>query len=301
MEIAFNRAPPEADGKLNEVAPGIRRMVAGNAGPFTFTGTCTYVVGHGAVSVIDPGPDDRLHIERLLAALANETIGQILVTHTHRDHSPGARLLQERTGAPIVGAAPHQAFRASIGHEAMRLDASADFEHAPDRVLADGEIFEADGHRFRAIATPGHTLNHLAFALEETGMLFSGDHVMAWSTSIVAPPDGAMAPYMASLEKLAAREDTAFWPGHGGPVRDPRRFTRGLLTHRRQRETQVIERLRLGSATIPEMVTSNYPGLDPALRGAAALSVFAHVEDLLARGIVTSEGPATLDAHYTLV
>lgn len=300
MELQFDKTPPGETGVLIEVAPGIRRIVAGNGGPFTFTGTCTYVVGRGDVSIIDPGPEDEAHIAALLAGLGEERVAGILVTHTHRDHSPGARLLKARTAAPIIGCSPHVAARAAALGEAGRLDASADREHAPDRILADGERIESGGNAFTAIATPGHTMNHLAFALEGSEMLFSGDHVMAWSTSIVAPPDGAMAPYMASLEKLVSREDRAFWPGHGGPVTDPRRFVRGLLSHRRQRETQILDRLAGGASDIPALVKANYPGLAPVLFGAAGLSVFAHLEDLVARGLVACEGEPQLGGIYAL-
>jgi len=301
MDLAFDRTSPALSGQLVPVAPGIRRIIAHNPGPFTFTGTCTYVVGEGDVSVIDPGPADEAHIAALLHALKGETIGRILITHTHRDHSPGARLLKARCDAPIIGCAPHHAARALLDDETNRLDASADHEHAPDRVLQHGESVEAQDHVLKALFTPGHTANHLAFSLEGRDMLFSGDHVMAWSTSIVAPPDGAMGLYMASLEALLTRNDHAFWPGHGGPVVEPRRFTRGLLTHRRQRETQIIERLALGPHSIPALVEANYPGLDARLKGAAALSVYAHLEDLHQQGRVTSDGPPRLEATYALV
>ena len=300
MDPAFDRSPPAQSGILLPVAEGIRRIIANNPGPFTFTGTCTYVVGTGEVSVIDPGPDDAAHIEALLLALRHERIARILVTHTHRDHSPGARLLAERTGAAILGCAPHRASRAALDNEAPRLDASADLDHAPDRVLAEGERVEGDDHAFTVIETPGHTANHLAFALEGTGMMFSGDHVMGWSTSVVAPPDGAMSAYLASLDKLASREDDrAYWPGHGGPVADPRRFTRALLGHRRQRELQILDVLGRGPARIPQLVAANYQGLDPRLVGAAGLSTFAHLEDLVARGLVMADGAVTLDALYS--
>lgn len=298
MELLFDKTPPGETGVLAEIAPGIRRIVANNGGPFTFTGTCTYVIGRGEVSVIDPGPGDEAHIAALLAGLGNERVAGILITHTHRDHSPGARLLKARTEAPIIGCSAHFAARALAMGEASRLDASSDRDHMPDRILTDGERIEIGDNAFMAIETPGHTMNHLAFALEGHEMLFSGDHVMAWSTSIVAPPDGAMAPYMASLEKLVSREDRAFWPGHGGPVVDPRRFVRGLLSHRRQRETQILDRLVAGPSDIPKLVLANYPGLAPVLFNAAGLSVFAHLEDLVARGLITCEGEPQLDSIY---
>ena len=301
MDPSFDRAPPAQSGILMTVAPGIRRIIANNPSPFTFTGTCTYVVGRGDVTVIDPGPEDMLHVEKLLAGMPGEKVARILVTHTHRDHSPAARQLKELTGAPIIGCTPHRASRDVLAGETRRLDASSDQDHAPDTVLVDGDLVEGDDHAFRVIETPGHTANHLAFELVDTGMLFSGDHVMAWSTSIVAPPDGAMGAYLASLEKLIAREeDRAYWPGHGGPVSDPRRFTRALLSHRRQRETQIIEFLAKGPARIPAMVAANYPGLDPRLVGAAGLSVYAHIEDLIERGILATEGDATLESLFAL-
>jgi glyoxylase-like metal-dependent hydrolase (beta-lactamase superfamily II) len=307
MDLEFDRAPPAEPGRLQAVAPGIRRIIADNPGPFTFTGTCTYVIGREAVSVIDPGPEDAGHVAALLDQLGGARVARILVTHTHRDHSPGARLLAARTGAPILGCGPHRASRPPRAGETMMLDASADPDHSPAGILADDDRVEGLDHAFRVIATPGHTANHLAFALDDaagrpTGMVFSGDHVMAWSTTIVAPPDGAMSAYLASLERLLAREDdAAYWPGHGGPVAEPRRFTRALLQHRRQREGQVMDFLARGPGRIREIVATHYPGLQPALLGAAALSVYAHVEDLIGRGLVAAEGEATLDAVFRRV
>lgn len=301
IDLAFDRAPPAQAGQMLELAPGIRRIIADNPGPFTFTGTCTYIVGRGRVSVIDPGPEDPAHIASLLAALKGEEIGEILVTHTHRDHSPGARLLQAATGAPILGAGPHRASRPPLPGEETRLDASADQDHVPDRQLHEGMRVEAAEHVFEVIETPGHTANHLAFALLGRDMVFCGDHVMAWSTTIVAPPDGAMLPYLASLEKLLAREDSALWPGHGGPVAEPKRFIRALLSHRRQRETQILERLAIAPHTIPDLVAANYPAIDPRLKGAAGLSVYAHLEALIARGEVVSEGELGVHARFARV
>ncbi len=294
---AFQREAP-ASGRVEAVSPLVRRLVCPNAGPFTQSGTCTYVVGHGHVAVIDPGPDHPEHRAALLAALDGETIAAILVTHTHRDHSPGARPLQAATGAPIVGCGQHRPARAVRGLEQGRLDAAGDADHRPDRELAEGESATGPGWTLTALATPGHTMNHLAFAFAEEDALFSGDHVMAWSTSIVAPPDGAMGPYMASLEKLRGRSETVYWPGHGGPVRDPQRFVRGLLGHRRAREAGILERVSAGERTIPGLVAALYSGLDPMLRPAAALSVFAHLEDLVERGRIATDGPPALDSEY---
>ena len=295
--LTFDRSMPQPD-RLETVAPLIRRRIAPNGGPFTASGTCTYVVGRDRVAVLDPGPDDAAHIDALLRDLAGERVEAIVVTHTHRDHSPGARLLAARTGAPILGCAPHRAARALSEAEMPMLDASADRAHAPERVMAESDTVSGPGWTLVAVETPGHTMNHLAFALPEAQALFSGDHVMAWSTTIVAPPDGEMRAYMASLDKLRGRTETIFWPGHGGPVRDPARFLRGLAGHRRQREAAIRARLAVGDTRIADIVAAIYQGLDPRLRGAAALSVFAHLEDLVGRGLAASDGAPRLDGTY---
>ncbi|MBP1182074.1 MBL fold metallo-hydrolase [Methylobacterium sp. PvR107] len=297
ISLTFDRSMPQPD-RLEAVAPLIRRRIAPNGGPFTASGTCTYVVGRDRVAVIDPGPDDAAHIDALLRDLTDERVVAIVVTHTHRDHSPGARLLAARTGAPILGCAPHRAARALSEAELPMLDASADRVHTPDRVMAESDIVSGPGWTLVAVETPGHTMNHLAFALPESQALFSGDHVMAWSTTIVAPPDGSMRSYMASLDKLRGRTETFYWPGHGGPVRDPARFLRGLAGHRRQRESAIRARLAAGDTRIAEIVAAIYQGLDPRLKGAAALSVFAHLEDLVGRGLAASEGAPRLDGTY---
>ena len=297
-EIPFNRCFEGAPGELVRLSPLVRRMVAGNAGPMTFTGTCTYVVGSGQVAVIDPGPDKQEHIAALLDALRGESITTIIVTHTHRDHSPGARTLKQATGANIVGCAPYQSAPGRFGGEVPRLDAANDLDHAPDVVTREGDAIEVADFTLVCVETPGHTMNHQAFALLQEGALFSGDHVMAWSTTVVTPPDGAMRDYMGSLEKLRLRDDKIYWPGHGGPVVEPQRFVRALAHHRRQREHAILSRVRGGDASIEAIVAAVYEGLDPGLRFAAGLSVFAHLEDLIERGLVKVEGPATLSASY---
>jgi glyoxylase-like metal-dependent hydrolase (beta-lactamase superfamily II) len=294
IETAFEGEP----GQLVTLSPLVRRMTAPNPGPMTFKGTNTYVVGHGAVTVIDPGPDLPEHVAALTAALAGERVARILVTHTHRDHSPASRALAAATGAPSIGCAPHHPFRAPHPDEAERADAANDLAYVPARVLADGEEVEGDGYTLQAVATPGHTMNHLAFALPQERALFSGDHVMAWSTTVVAPPAGSMAAYMASLDKLKTRDDLVYWPGHGGAVRDPARFLRALQHHRRQRERGILACLRRGEATIPGIVAATYEGLDPRLARAAAVSVLAHLEDLCARGLATAEGGPGVTARY---
>jgi glyoxylase-like metal-dependent hydrolase (beta-lactamase superfamily II) len=281
--IEFVKTAPVA-GVLEPVGRGIRRFVAPNPGPFTFTGTCAYVIGEGSVAVIDAGPDDAMHIDALLAALGRDRVAGILVTHTHRDHSPGARRLAARTGAPIIGCGPHVAARALGEGETNRMEGSGDMAHRADRELADGEDVEITGHVFRAIHTPGHTMNHLCFALEADGVLFSGDHVMGWSTSIVAPPDGSMGAYMASLEKLRQRSESIYFPGHGGAVSDPQRYLRGLLGHRKMRESAILAQLAEKPSTIAAMTPKLYAGLDPRLLPAAGLAV--------------TDGPPTLEAMY---
>ena len=285
-------------GRGERVSPLVRRLVAGNAGPFTFTGTCTYLVGEGRVAVIDPGPDDPAHLAALLDALEGGSVSHIMVTHTHRDHSPNARALARITGAPVVGCAPHRRARQLAEGETAALDASVDQDHRPDRVLDEGDAVEGWGWRLEAVPTPGHTANHLAFALPQERALFSGDHVMAWSTSVIAPPDGAMGPYLASLERVLARDDAVYWPGHGGPVREPGRFVRALIRHRRAREAAILAGLAAGDRTIPEIVGAVYPDLAPALSAAAGLSVLAHLEDLIERGRVTAGRGTGLGAEY---
>lgn len=295
-ELNFNRAFAEKPGVLTRVSPLIRRIIAPNPGPFTFTGTCTYIVGNGRVAVIDPGPMDASHIENIVAQLGDETIEAILVTHTHKDHSPGAKALKELTDAPILGCAPHSASRQLHAGEAP-LE-GADRNYVPDRALADGESFKGEGFTLTAVATPGHTANHLCFALAEENALFSGDHVMAWSSTVVIPPDGSMRDYMNSLEILRQRPEGIFWPGHGGPVLQPQRFVRALHHHRRMREVSILNRLEAGDTTIPQIVAAIYENLDPRLVAGAAMSVLAHLEDMVARGTVVSDAPPTLAARY---
>lgn len=297
-DIPFDRAFDGPHDTAEQLTPLVRRLVANNGGPFCFTGTCSYIIGTGKVAILDPGPPDEAHVDALLAAVRNETVTHVVVTHTHRDHSPAAAAIKARTGALVVGCAPYRRSQSLAPDQSDPLDAAHDHDYAPDRILADGEPLDLDGPMLTAIATPGHASNHLAFALEAETALFSGDHVMAWSTSIVAPPDGNMRDYMASLDKLRGRGDTVYWPGHGGPVKDPPRLLRALVHHRRQREASILNRLAAGDRRIPAIVERIYEGLNPALAGAAALSVFAHMEDLVARGLVRSEGPAALDAIY---
>ncbi|HWT30570.1 MAG TPA: MBL fold metallo-hydrolase [Propylenella sp.] len=300
MSIAFNRDFEPRHGEAVSVAPGVRRVTARNPGPFTFHGTNTYLIGGDELAVLDPGPADQAHVDVLVHAIGGARVKHILVSHTHRDHSPAARLLQARTGAPILAAGPHRPARPLRGGQTGALDGGADVHFAPDVTLADGDGVEVSGCRLEAIATPGHTANHLAFALSGTDLLFSGDHVMGWATTIVAPPDGAMADYMASLERLLARPEPRYLPAHGAPISDAHSFVRALRAHRRMRERAIVERLQLGDRTIAEMVARIYSGLDPSLKGAAALSTLAHLEDLYARDLVASDAEPSLLGRYWL-
>ncbi len=287
-------------GEAVRLSPLVRRITVNNPSAFTFHGTNTYLVGEKDLAVIDPGPIDAAHLDAMLFAIGAARVAAIIVTHTHADHSPAARRLALKTGAPVYGEGPHRAARPLLLGEVNPLDGSADVAFAPDIALKDGDHVEGDGWTLEAIATPGHCANHLAFALYEEKTLFSGDHVMAWSTSIVAPPDGAMSDYMASLERLFPRAETVYYPGHGGPVIDAPTFVRDLHAHRLRREAAVIARLAAGDTHIPDMVKAIYAGLDPRLYGAAGLSVLAHLEDLTARGVVSKGNGDPLTADYRL-
>ena len=299
-DIPFDKRLDLAPGQVEEVYPGVRRLLCNNPGPFTFKGTVSYIVGRDRVAIIDPGPIDEVHIAALLDAVRNETVTHIFVTHTHRDHSPAAARIKAATGAPTYGEGPHRAARELHLDEAPRLDAGGDREFQPDFKVADGDVLTGDGWSLEAIATPGHTANHMAFALKGSEIIFSGDHVMAWSTPVVAPPDGSMSDYMASLEKLLHRPETTYCPGHGGAVRDAPRFVESYIRHRRGREQAILSRLADGGSDIPALVQGIYVGLDPRLRKAAGLSVFAHLEDLVARGLIVTDGEPSLNGVYRL-
>ncbi|MGR9535693.1 MBL fold metallo-hydrolase [Rhizobium leguminosarum] len=298
---AFDLAFEPAYGQAVPVVSGVERVTVNNPGPFTFFGTNSYIVGSSSVAVIDPGPEDEAHFQALMAALAGRAVTHIFVSHTHRDHSPLARRLQAATGAVTVGQGPHRPARPLRDGEINPFAESSDLSFVPDMALSDGESISGDGWALRAVLTPGHTANHAAFALEGRDILFSGDHVMAWSTSIVAPPDGSMADYMASLERLIARDDRLLLPGHGGPVTEPAGFLRALKAHRLRREQAVLARVQAGDTQIAEMVKVIYRDTDPKLHGAAALSVLAHIEDLMERGEIAADGPPSLAATYRLL
>ena len=277
---------PWPTGEVEPLEPLVRRVLAPNGSPFTFTGTQTYLVGGpDGVAVIDPGPAEADHLAALERAIGGASVVAILCTHTHRDHSPAAAPLAERTGAPVVGCAP-----LVLDTRGPRADAPFDRTYAPDKVLADGDRVSGPGWTLTAVATPGHTSNHLCFALDGTGALFTGDHVMGWSTTVVAPPDGDMADYMASLDKLRARGDRVYYPAHGPAVNNPRQLVRGMIGHRRQRERQIVKLLGESPQDIAAMVPRMYKGVNEYLWPAAGLSVLAHLIDLERRGVVARSG-----------
>ena len=279
-------------GLLKQLSPLVCRVLAPNPSPFTYTGTQTYLVGNTDLAVVDPGPDDQAHLAALLAAIGDRPVRAILCTHTHRDHSPAARPLSEKTRAPIIGCAP-----LTLEDDGPRADAAFDPGYQPDRILADGEKVEGEGWTLEAVETPGHTSNHLCFALVEEGVLFTGDHVMGWSTSVISPPDGDMTDYMRSMQRLLDRQDQVYYPAHGEPVENPQRLVRGMMGHRKQREGQIVRFLeRNGASQIPDMVAEMYKGVDPRLYSAAGRSVLAHLIDLDGRGIAA----ATQDGRWQL-
>lgn len=291
--------------------PQVRRVLAPNPSPYTFNGTQTYLVGSGRdVAVIDPGPlgtgeaghadtNGDGHVDAILKAIAGQQLVAIMCTHTHRDHSPAALPLQAATGAPIIGCAALVIEDSGAG-TGVRADAAFDPSYKPDKVLGDGEQVFGDGWTLEAVSTPGHTSNHLCFALLETGALFTGDHVMGWSTTVVSPPDGDMSAYMASLQKLQSRQDAVYYPAHGPAVTKPQQLVRGMIGHRRQREAQILRLIAETPATIPEMVAQMYKGLDPRLNGAAGRSVLAHLIDLEMQGRV-ARGLEAPEPQWTLI
>ena len=299
-DLTFDKSFDLAPGRAEEIAPGVRRIVADNPGPFTFKGTLTYILGRGKVAIIDPGPEDENHVRAVLDAVRGESVTRIFVTHTHRDHSPATPAIKAATGATVYAEGPHRASRPLNTGEAPRMEASNDTEFRPDHALADRDVVSGDGWSLEAVTTPGHTANHMAFALKDSDLMFSGDHVMGWSTTIVAPPDGAMADYMGSLNKLTARKESVYLPGHGGAIREAPRFVAGLILHRKAREASILHRLAKGATDIATIVRAVYIGLDPRLVKAAGFSVLAHMEDLVARGAVATDGPPSINGVYRL-
>ena len=299
-DVPFNRDFPLKPGVVDEVRPGVRRILCNNPSPFTFTGTVSYIVGQGKVAIIDPGPDNEAHAAALLDAVRGETVTHILVTHTHRDHSPNTARIKAATDATVYAEGPHRASRPRYESEKISSESGADRDFKPDIEVRDGETIEGLGWALQAVATPGHTANHLAFAWQNRKISFVGDHVMGWSTSIVAPPDGSMIDYMASLERLMQRDEDLYFSGHGPEIPEGPRYVRFLIRHRQAREASILHRLAKGGADIPTMVRAIYIGIDPRLTGAAGYSVLAHLEDLVARGVVATDGDPVIGGTYRL-
>lgn len=284
-------------GRCDTLSPLIRRVVAPNPGPFTYTGTGVYIIGHGNVAVLDPGPVDDAHISALDAALVGETVTHVLVTHHHLDHSPMARPLAEKHGCKVYGFGPQNT--APIGGE-VRLEAGDDVGFKPDVQLTDEQVIEGDGWTVEALHTPGHTSNHVCYALREENTLFSGDHVMAWSTSVVSPPDGHMGDYLAQLRRIRDRKFEILWPTHGPAVSEPEPFIQAYIDHRLVREQQILDQIRAGHTRIRDMVSAIYVDVDKRLHPAAAHSVLAHIIHMVETGRVVCDGDLNLEARYTL-
>jgi glyoxylase-like metal-dependent hydrolase (beta-lactamase superfamily II) len=285
-------------GRVDQVSPLIRRVIANNPGPFTYLGTGTYIVGRGEVAVIDPGPDLPEHLEAILAATAGERVTAIIITHHHSDHSPLAGPLKARTGATVYGCA----VAGPVEHDPdeVRLEAEADVGFTPDVSTCAGGRIAGPGWTLVAIPTPGHTSNHVAYALSEENALFTGDHVMGWSTTVITPPDGDMTDYMDSLERVRAAGFSTLWPTHGPPVREVEPFLDAYIAHRRARETQILTALQAGPARIVDLVPRLYADVDPRLHPAAARSMLAHMIDLVRRGKIRTDGEAQPGGEYRL-
>ena len=296
--IPFVKTFDFAYGEPDRLSPLVRRVIAENPGPFTYTGSGTYLVGpdEGPLAVIDPGPELASHLSALLAAIGAAPVSHILVTHAHLDHSGGARALAEATGAPVYAFTPEVA--APGANDAPALEEGVDKSFAPDRFLADGDTVSGSGWTIEAVHTPGHLSAHLCFALREEKALFTGDHMMGWATTVIIPPDGDMADYFASLDKCLARDDAIYYPTHGAPITEPHKFTRAVKAHRRMRDGQILKQVEAGRTTIREMEKAMYADIDPRLHPAAALSVYAHIIRLVRIGSLATDGEPAMEGEY---
>lgn len=296
--IPFVKDVDFTHGVADLLAPGIRRVIANNPGPFTYTGTGTYIIGSGKVAVIDPGPDRDAHMDALLTELNGETVTHILITHTHSDHSGLAMKFAQQTGAPLYGYGPHPIREKE--YDAPDLDEGADRSYTPDVLIKDGDVLEGPDWRIETLHTPGHLSNHLCFASPQHKALFTGDHIMGWATTVVAPPDGDMGAYLDSLDLLLARDDTVYYPTHGAPIENPSRFVRAVRTHRLMRDAQIIEQIKKGRTRIKDITAAMYQDVDKRLHGAAALNVLAHLIRLARIGPVHCDGEPGMKTEYRL-
>ncbi|NKB50538.1 MAG: MBL fold metallo-hydrolase [Alphaproteobacteria bacterium] len=291
--IPYNRELEFEYGASQRLSPLVRRVIAPNPSAFTFRGTGTYIIGNGSVAIVDPGPDLADHVDAVLAAVQDEIVSHILVTHTHLDHSPATVAVKAATGAPSYAFGPH-----GRGGDGEQVEEGADFDFMPDHRVADGETIAGDGWTVEGVHTPGHTSNHMCFALKEENALFPGDHVMGWSTTIVSPPDGDMSAYMTSLVKLAGRSEGIYYPTHGAPITDPLPYVSALLAHRHEREDQIVACLAEGIGLIPDMVARMYIDVDKSLHRAAGRSVLSHLIHMVETGRAACDGRPGPDTTY---
>jgi len=280
-------------GRCEQVSPMLRRVIAENPTPFTFRGTGTYIIGKGNVAVVDPGPDLPNHVDAIFSALRGETITHILITHTHSDHSPATRRIKAEVDVPAYGYGPH-------GQYGPKVEEGPDYEFTPDIFLKDGDVVKGDSWTVEAVHTPGHTSNHLCFALKEEKALLSGDHIMGWSTTVVSPPDGDMHAYVDSLRKIHGRDEDIIWPTHGPPITDPKSYVSQLIEHRAERENEILTCLKNDIGQIPDMVEVIYANVPQRLHRAAGRSVYAHLIHMVKTNRVACDGQPTPESHYRL-
>ncbi|MCZ6889735.1 MAG: MBL fold metallo-hydrolase [Gammaproteobacteria bacterium] len=295
VEIPYKRDLEFEYGEAATLTPLIRRVIANNPSPFTLYGTGTYILGHGNVAVIDPGPADPAHIDAIVSATEGETITHMLVTHTHMDHSPGCQLLSEHCDAKTYAYGGHGSGKIEQG---VQIEEGGDMDFEPDVLVKHGDVIDGGDWSVECVYTPGHTSNHICYQLREEHLLFTGDHVMGWSTSIISPPDGDMRAYMASLDLLLDRNDSVYWPTHGPCITETKQHVQAFIAHRHERESQILSCIEKGVHVIKEMVPIIYTGYPEYMFPAAGRSVFAAIEYMVQRGELSCEGELSLEARY---
>ena len=296
VEIPYKREMEFEYGQIEQVAPGVRRVIANNPSAFTFHGTGTYILGEGEVAVIDPGPLDPNHIEAIFNGIKGERVTHVLITHTHMDHSPGYQLMKARCNAVSYGYGPHGSGKVDDG---VKVEEGGDMQFYPDERVAHGDLIEGANWSIECVYTPGHTSNHVCYQLKQGKALFTGDHVMGWSTTIVSPPDGDMESYMSSLELLLKRDDSVYWPTHGPAITEPKEHVSAFIAHRKAREEQILKCVDDGVHVISEMVPKMYQGTPEFMYPAAARSVAAAVEYLIKRGVLVSDHGNLMEARVS--